>query len=261
MDRSLDVVSVYQYPAYYELAFSFRNILAEVDVFETLIQRYAYLPVATMLDVACGPAPHLCELTRRGYHYIGLDLSPTMLDYARHKARAQTVDVATTFVIADLRDFRLNTPVDFAFIMLGSLYVQSTAELSAHFDAMAAALKPGGLYLLDWCIDFSPSATRHVAWEIEAKGVTVKALYEATPLNVIEQTIEETMALVVEENGTIMTLRERAVRREIYPQEFLLFCAQRRDFEFVGWWNDWELTQPLDGTQAINRPISVVRRI
>jgi SAM-dependent methyltransferase len=261
MDWSSGVVSVYQYPAYYELAFSFRDIPAEVDVFETLIQRYADIPVATMLEVACGPAPHLCELTQRGYCYIGLDLSPTMLDYARLKARTQTVDVATTFVMADLRNFRLTTPVDFAFILLGSLYVRSTAELSAHFDAMAAVLNPGGLYVLDWCVDFGPSIARRVVWEIEAQGVTVKALYQANALNAVEQTIEEAIDLVVEENGTTITLRERAVRREIYPQEFLMFCAQRRDFEFIGWWNDWDLSKPLDGRDVINRPICVVRRI
>ena len=125
------MVSVYQYPAYYELAFSFRDIPAEVDVFEALIQRYAYIPVATMLEVACGPAPHLCELTGRGYYYIGLDLSPTMLDYARLKA--QKSDVPAAFLVTDLRDFTLAAPVDFAFILLCSLYVHSTAELSAHF--------------------------------------------------------------------------------------------------------------------------------
>lgn len=255
------MVSVYQHPAYYELAFSFRDLAAEVDVFESLIQRYAAIPVVTMFEVACGAAPHLRELVQRGYHYIGLDLSPTMLDYARLNVQAHTADIATTFITADLRNFRLDTPVDFAFVLLGSLYVESTAELSSHFDAMAAALRPGGLYLMDWCIDFSPSATRHTAWEIEAEGINVKALYKAYPLNAIEQTIEESIALVVEDHGTTMALQERAVRREIYPQEFLMFCAQRRDFEFIGWWNDWDLSKPLDGTEAMNRPISVVRRL
>ncbi len=126
---------------------------------------------------------------------------------------------------------------------------------------MAAALNPGGLYLLDWCIDFRPSMARRVAWEIEAEGVTVKALYQAHALNVIEQTIEEAITLVIEKNGATIKLRERAVRREIYPQEFLMFCAQHRDFEFIGWWNNWDLSKLIDGTEVINRPISVVRRI
>lgn len=255
------MASVYQYPAYYELAFSFRDLAAEVDVFETLIDRYAAIPVTAMLEVACGSAPHLRELMSRGYHYMGLDLCPTMLDYARLKAQAWTADIAPIFITADLRDFRLDTPVDFAFVLLGSLYVESTAELSSHFDAMAAALRPGGLYLMDWCIDCSPNAARHTAWEIEAEGVNVKALYQAYPLNAIEQTIAESIALVVEDHGTTVTLREQAVRREIYPQEFLMFCAQRRDFEFIGWWNDWDLRKPLDGTEVMNRPISVVRRL
>ena len=75
-----------------------------------------------------------------------------------------------------------------------------TVRLSCRliFDAMAAALNSGGLYLLDRCIDFRPSMARCVAWEIEAEGVTVKALYQAHALNVIEQTIEEAITLVIE---------------------------------------------------------------
>jgi hypothetical protein len=39
------------------------------------------------------------------------------------------------------------------------------------------------------------------------------------------------------------TLREVTVRREVYPQEFLLFLAQRPEFEFIGWWNHWDVTR------------------
>ena len=79
--------------------------------------------------------------------------------------------------------------------------------------------------------------------------------------NAVEQTIEEIITLVVVEHSRQITLREVTVRREVYPQEFLLLLAQRPEFEFIGWWNNWDVTQPLDGTQAIQRPITVVRRI
>ena len=33
-------------------------------------------------------------------------------------------------------------------------------------------------------------------------------------------------------------------------------------FEFVGWWNDWNLDQPLGATtDAIYRPITLLRRV
>jgi SAM-dependent methyltransferase len=148
------VGEVYQHPKYYEIAFSFRDVGAEVAVFEDVIRQYSRIPVTRMLEVGCGPAPHLPELTRRGHAYVGLDLSQAMLAYAYD--RAQALQVSATFIEADMRHFHLPEPVDFAFMLLGSLFVQSTADLTAHFDAMGQALKPGSLYLLDWCITFAP---------------------------------------------------------------------------------------------------------
>src|SRR5688500_1037667 len=97
---------VYQNPRYYEIAFSWRDVSAEVDVFEAVIQRYSRIPVVRMLELGCGPAPHLAELARRGYTYIGLDLSRPMLSYARQTAN--TLQASATFHEARLLDFRLD---------------------------------------------------------------------------------------------------------------------------------------------------------
>jgi cyclopropane fatty-acyl-phospholipid synthase-like methyltransferase len=77
---------VYENPKYYEIAFSYRHIPEEVDVLTQVIQRYSLIPVSTILELGCGHTPHLAELVRRQYNYIGLDLSPEMLDYAQKKA-------------------------------------------------------------------------------------------------------------------------------------------------------------------------------
>ena len=57
---------VYNNPKYYEIAFSYRDIPAEVDVLEQVIEQYSHIPVSTVLELGCGPAPHLAELARRG---------------------------------------------------------------------------------------------------------------------------------------------------------------------------------------------------
>jgi SAM-dependent methyltransferase len=105
--------SVYDFPKYYEVAFSWRDLPHEVDVFEEAFRRFSKIPVQSVLEVACGPAPHLPELAKRGYTYTGLDLSQPMLDWA--KAKAEAAGVTATFVRGDLVRFALPGPVDFAY--------------------------------------------------------------------------------------------------------------------------------------------------
>ena len=47
---------LYDNPKYYLIAFSYRDIPKEVDVFEECIRRFAKTPVERMLELCCGPA-------------------------------------------------------------------------------------------------------------------------------------------------------------------------------------------------------------
>ncbi len=84
--NDLVMKTVYDYPRYYEIAFSFRDIAREVDVFEECIARYSRIVVGRILEIASGNSPHMKEIVRRGYEYTGLDISEAMLDYSRKKA-------------------------------------------------------------------------------------------------------------------------------------------------------------------------------
>ena len=250
---------VYRNPRYYEIAFSFRDIAQEVDLLEESAKRYAGIPVKRFLDVGCGNAPHLEELARRGYHYTGIDTSEEMIEYARHKAGV--LQFPTDLFHASMVEFQLSRRVDYAYVMLGSLYIASTEELNSHFDSMGLAINSGGLYLLDWCVRYDPLFDSAQEWQMEDAGTRVDVTFSQTSVNLIEQTFEETLELQVDDRGVKTVLIEQFVRRAIYPQEFLAFIRNRRDFEFIGWWNNWDLSRPLIGTEQIDRPIAIVRRI
>lgn len=250
--------AAYEHPVYYDIAFSFRNLTSEVDVFEECVRRYAKRPVRRLLELACGHAPHLEELAKRGYAYVGIDLNPEMLAHSREKAAR--LGVEAEIIEADMIDFDLSEPVDFAYVMLGSLYVKSTPELARHFDAVARAVQPGGLYLLDWCVNFDPFCDLAISWDTERDGITVKTTYLSSQLDRAEQTFEEALVLNVNDHGQEIELHEYAVKRAIFPQEFLFFLNQRDDFEFIGWWHNWDMSQELDGLEPTNRPITLVRR-
>lgn len=250
--------SVYDNPKYYDIAFSFRDIPAEVDAMEACINRYSRVSVLSVLEVGCGNSPHFEELARRGYRYVGLDLSEAMLKYSRDKAQSLGIDAE--IVRGDMAEFSLGFKVDFAFVALGSLYVKNTAGLFGHLDAMANSMNAGGLYLLDWCVQFRPLETKTEIWEMERDGVRVRTVAEFIPVNRVNQTYEEKLTLEVNDRGKTSTLTSTTTARAIFPQEFLLLVNHQNDFEFMGWWNNWDLDQPLEHAEDINRPLILLRR-
>jgi len=255
------VNDLYSNPKYYEIAFSFRDIKREVSVFEECFRRYSKIPVGRVLDIGCGPSPHLEELTQRGYEYVGLDRNKTALDYAQKKAKAFNAPV--TLVQADMRHFQLEKPVDFAFTMLGSLSVETTDDVLSHFAALAQVLNSGGLYFLVWCINFqwdAPSGGDQ--WTIEKEGVKidVKFVKEST-IDRAAQLCRQKLLAGVNDHGKVLHLETVEVKRIIFPREFLLLVRKSKAFEFIGWWNNWNLDEPIEKAEHIDRPITLIRRL
>jgi SAM-dependent methyltransferase len=255
------LTGLYDNPEYYDIAFSFRDVPAEVDVMEESMRRFGRRRVARVLEMGCGNCPHLGELVARGYDYFGIDNNAAMLNYARRKIAGLGLATEKIRLIeGDMVDFALDVRIDFAFIMLGSLYITNTAELVSHFDAVGRTLQSGGLYFLDWCVDFDPHTDVSETWEAERNGVHLRVTCMTRRLNRVEQTYEEHVTLEVNDHAVAHTITDALVKRAIYPQEFLAFVARRPEFEFVGWWNDWDLEQPLHGDRPVNRPIIILRR-
>ena len=253
----------YSHPRYYEIAFSFLDIPREVDLFETCFQRYSKIPVRRVLELACGPGPHMVELGRRGYEYVGLDINPTMLEDARKKA--EDLGLPATLVLGDMCHFSLEAPVDFVYVMLGSLFVTSTDNLLEHLEAVARALRPGGLYLLDACIHFAWDQAfigEEDTWTIEQDGVRVTVSFKrAGPLDRAGQISHDLMIADVHDGDRHLRLVSKERTRLIFPQEFLLLLEKSGAFELVGWWNRWNLDEPIDQAHEINRPITLIRRL
>ncbi len=253
-------MSLYNYPKYYEIAFSFRDIAKEVDVFEECIRLYSKIPVRRMLEIGCGHAPHLEELAKRGYSYVGIDVADPMIHHVLKKASDLRIKV--TVMKEDMRTFSLETPVDFVFVMLGSLYVKTTQDIMDHFHSVARALRPGGLYFLDWCINFQwGEPLKGDTWTVEKDGVNLTVKY-------VEEKILDRAAQIHENKLTaditdpeVLHLEDIEINRTIFPQEFLLLVERSGEFEFIGWWNNWNLEEPVEKAVRIERPITVIRRL
>lgn len=227
---------LYQYPRYYEIAFSFVDPVKQVDLFEKFIRKYSHVEVKSFLDIGCGPGLQLREIARRGYEAVGLDSSVRMLTYLRGKAKEMAVKIRT--VKADMNDFRMRQKVDFAFIMMGTIvYANTNTKLLRHLDSVAKVLRSGGLYLienfrLDWADKdlFGP-----LGWYMERNGVSVDAVFDVRLSDTLKQTISETLILHVEDHGRKHKIKDMLNGKIFFPQEFLTLVRLQGKFAFLGW--------------------------
>ena len=251
---------LYDYPDYYDTVFSFRDIPRECEVFDECIKLYSTIPVRRVLELGSGTAPHMEGWARRGLEYLGIDTNENMLTYARTKA--QKLQIAATLQKTDMRNFSLARTVDFAYIMLGSLSARTTRDINSHFTSVAEALNSGGLYFLDWCINFQwPDTSGSVqSWNIDKGRVKVAASFKTEVLDRAAQTVRNTVTTKIDDEGKMIELEAVDVARTIFPQEFLLLVEKSKKFEFIGWWNDWKLEEPVEKATRIRRPIALLRR-
>lgn len=123
-------------------------------------------------DLGCGTGATALELARRGIRVYAVDLSPAMCGILREKARRAGLRVHV--LCADMRSFALPEPVDLVLCECDSLnHLPARADLSRTLQAVAAALKPGGVFYFD--VNMARGLERYWAGEfwIERAGLAV----------------------------------------------------------------------------------------
>lgn len=260
---------IYDFPEYYETAFSFRDIKEEARTLQLAIEKFSRINVREILEIASGPAPHAGELVKAGYSYTGLDNNKNMIDHAKSKWKNQLQQI--NFLEADMKTFEIdeNQKFDFSFVMLGSLYTKCRKEVTSHFDSMANALNKGALYFLDSCIQFSDPENHHMnQYTIEKNGIIINSRFYIKLLDESRNLYEEIWTLNVNDNGKYQEFEMTEENEAILPQKFKSFIAQRNDFEIVGWWDDWKFECPIENIDnsdtkfhSTNRSIVILRRI
>lgn len=109
------------------------------------------VPVARVLDVACGTGMHAKSLAEAGLQVDGLDLEPEFVRIAQDR------NPEGRFRVGDMTSFEVDEPYDVVLCLFGSIgHVVEEDRLRAAVRCMAAAVRPGGLLVLEpW---FEPGA-------------------------------------------------------------------------------------------------------
>ena len=111
-------------------------------------ERLKLQPGMRLIDVACGHGRHTLRLARRGLVVTGVDMAEGSLAYARQAAAAANVEVE--YVCCDMRELPWVGVFDAAIHLSSSFgYFEQQAEDERALDAIARALKPGGLLRVD----------------------------------------------------------------------------------------------------------------
>jgi SAM-dependent methyltransferase len=254
---------LYRRAGYYDIVFD-RDVACEVDFISTMCERHLGRAPATVADVACGPAYHAREFARRGARAYGMDLRPEMLDLASQRAAASSVAVHT--FAADMRAFRLPERVDAAFTLFDGIdCLLTNAELVMHLRAVAANLRPHGVYIVELTHprDCSPIAYCAFHYEGERDGCSVIidwATNHPIPDPLTQIADVDVVMRVREPDGSEHEFHDRARERMIGPQEFAALAELSGVMRVVNWYGDFRVDQPFDNTPEARRMIAVLER-
>ena len=100
-----------------------------------------------ILDLGCGPGLYTSRLARLGHRCVGIDYSPASIDYARGVAAAE--QLACRYEVADIRAAALGAGFGLAMCIFGELNVFPRGQAAALLAKARAALRDGGLLLLE----------------------------------------------------------------------------------------------------------------
>jgi SAM-dependent methyltransferase len=244
-------MGVYDWPRYYEIAFSYQQVKKQVDFFEEAAKKFGNVPTRRFLDICCGPSPQLRELAKRGYEAVGLDINPRMLEYLRLKAEEENLKVET--VAGDMNDFSLERKCDFAFLLSGSLYVNSNKQFLRHLDCVADGLRNGGLYLLE-NFPLELLKDHKEDWTMTLGEIEVKTIFETKVFDELEELYEDNLTLEVRDRGIRNIYSTTAYTKNIAPQELKTLLEANGRFSLVGWFENLEFL-PLKTVKGYNMVI------
>jgi hypothetical protein len=248
-------MQVYNYPHLYEIAFSYRDIPGEMDFVEEVIRRYSLIPVKTILELASGNSPHVDEICRRGYKYLGLELNENMIDWSRRKIARHNLDASV--LQGNMVDFTLSQSADCVVVFLCSLYVRNDEEFITHLRSVAQNTAAGGLYILDGVVSHFPECMGLETWDETSDGVTVHVGYDTSWADEKVGLMSGTLSLEVDDNGERRRVQHTEIRKIYSAAEFITKAESTGDWEYIDDFSDFCVsTKP----HAEGRSIVVLRR-
>ena len=216
------------------------------------------------MELAAGPASHAREMGRRGLRSVAVDNSPGMVAYGRKRAAEDGVDL--DYFEADMAAFTIREPVDVAAILMDSLTgLLDNEAVLAHFNCVADALTPGGVYVLEMQHPrdaFGAGTSAGTDWETERDGTTVHMTWGRPddPFDPVTQIARDTVTVAWRQGDEQGEITEVLPNRRSVVYEFRALVTASGRFEMVQELGSLDLGVPFSNAKDSWRHVPVLRR-
>ena len=177
-----------------------------------------------VIDVCCGTGQLAASLTARGLRVTGFDGSEEMLRLARDNAPD------ATFIVADVRRFRLESRAQMAISTFDSLnHILDLTDLEQAFRCVAEALEPGGRFIFDLNMDEGFRARWHGDFVIDEDPelVIARSAYDE------EQRLGTVDLVLMRRDGDTWRRRDLRLSQRAYTADEVEFALQNAGFADV----------------------------
>jgi SAM-dependent methyltransferase len=255
----------YQHARYYEIAFDFRDVPAELDFLLGCYQQFSgqQAPATTLLELACGPGQHAREAAKRGLTTTGLDLSEEMIAYARQRPYGDRVN----WLVGDMRAFTLDAPINIACTLIDSVvHILSLDDFLAHLAAVAASLTPGGIYVIEQSHPREAFADlesyTETDWTVEARGarVTISWGDEDDPFDPITLRGTTTVRMHITEKGKSWQIESKLPQKTWLPTEMEAAYRANGSLELVQRYGALDFNIPFNNSPRALKMVTVLRK-
>lgn len=235
--------------------------MPEADFLQAVAAQFSPRPVKSVLELGCGGGRQTLEMARRGYSVTAIELNPICVKWTQHRLdRCQrSADVRC----GDMADFLVSKHVDLAHCLVNT-FRHLTSEQSArrHLQCVAAALKPGGVYVLGFHL-LPPDAAEidSERWTIQ-KGTT-RVTTTIRVLNFDRRSRIETVRFCMKVTTPRRILRTTTDHRlRIYrADQFRRLLRSVPELELIGVYDFcYDLSEPLPLNDILGDAVFVLRR-
>ena len=254
------VSDCYDAPGYWDLAFSDETV-PEADFLEAVALQFSPHPVTAVLELGCGGGRQTLEMSQRGYAVTAIDLNPACVEWTQRRLHRRRL--SATVQCGDMADFRISKPAELAHCLVNT-FRHLTSEDSArrHFQSVARALKPHGLYVLGFHL-LPPDAA-----EIDCERWTIRKGHTRVTTTIRVLDFSRRTRIETVRFGLCVTTPRQTIRlstdhrlRIYRADQFRRLLRSIPEFELVGVFDFcYDLSEPLRLNDDLGDAVFVLRR-